>query len=373
MVGPAGGLPHRGARADEGPDGQERADRARRLQGRVRGQAAAGRRPRGARAGGGRLLPDVSRRAARPHRQHRRRAQVVAPAGWCATTATTRTWWSPPTRAPRRSPTSPTSCRPTTGSGSATRSPPAAPTATTTSGWASPPAAHGSRCAATSASSAPTSTPRTSRSSGSGTCPATCSATGCCSAATSAWWPRSTTGTCSSIPIPTPRARSPSGGGCSRCAPPAGRTTTARCSRPAAGVYERSAKRIPLSQPARAALGIEAAELTPAELIRELLKAPVDLLWNGGIGTYVKARAESHVDAGDKAGDALRVDGCELRCRVVGEGGNLGFTQRGRIEYAQPGRPDQHRRDRQRRRGELLRPRGEHQDPARRARGREPS
>ena len=75
----------------------------------------------------------------------------------------------------------------------------------------------------------------------------------------------------------------------------------------------------------------------PNELINAILKAPVDLLYNGGIGTYVKASTETHADAGDRANDALRVDGRELRCKVVGEGGNLGCTQRGRIEYAQAG------------------------------------
>ena len=74
--------------------------------------------------------------------------------------------------------------------------------------------------------------------------------------------------------------------------------------------------------------------MTPAELMRAILLAPVDLLWNGGIGTYVKARAETHADVGDKANDAIRVDGGELRAKCVGEGGNLGLTQRGRIEYA---------------------------------------
>src|SRR5207248_5121250 len=74
--------------------------------------------------------------------------------------------------------------------------------------------------------------------------------------------------------------------------------------------------------------------LPPAQLIRAILRAPVDLLWNGGIGTYVKADNETHADAGDKANDALRVNASELRCKVVGEGGNLGLTQRGRIEYA---------------------------------------
>jgi glutamate dehydrogenase len=106
------------------------------------------------------------------------------------------------------------------------------------------------------------------------------------------------------------------------------------------GVYERSAKSIRISEQVREALGIEAAKLAPAELIRAILRAPVDLFWNGGIGTYVKAAGEAHRDVGDKANDGLRVDGRELRCRVVGEGGNLGFTQRGRIEYALSGGPD---------------------------------
>lgn len=88
-----------------------------------------------------------------------------------------------------------------------------------------------------------------------------------------------------------------------------------------------------------AALGIEdgAKALTPHELIRVVLKAPVDLLWNGGIGTYVKSSAENNADVGDKANDPVRVDGGELRCKVVGEGGNLGVTQLGRIEFARGG------------------------------------
>jgi glutamate dehydrogenase len=103
---------------------------------------------------------------------------------------------------------------------------------------------------------------------------------------------------------------------------------------PGGGVFPRTAKSIPLSQRVRAVLDVEAESMTPNEVIRALLRAPVDLLWNGGIGTYVKARDERHADVGDKATDALRVDAEELLCRVVGEGGNLGFTQRGRIAYA---------------------------------------
>jgi glutamate dehydrogenase len=100
------------------------------------------------------------------------------------------------------------------------------------------------------------------------------------------------------------------------------------------GIYPRTAKSIPLSPQARATLGIEQETLTPAELMSALLRAPVDLLWNGGIGTYVKASRELHADAGDKANDAVRVDATELRCRVVAEGGNLGLTQAARVEYA---------------------------------------
>ena len=103
------------------------------------------------------------------------------------------------------------------------------------------------------------------------------------------------------------------------------------------GVFPRSAKSIPLSEEARAALGVEAKSLTPAELIHALLRAPVDLLWNGGIGTYVKAQEERHAEVGDRANDTVRVDAEELRCRVVGEGGNLGFTQRARVAYARGG------------------------------------
>jgi glutamate dehydrogenase len=100
------------------------------------------------------------------------------------------------------------------------------------------------------------------------------------------------------------------------------------------GVFPRDAKDITLSPQARALLGIEAARATPAEIIRAILKLPVDLLWNGGIGTYVKASREANSQIGDRANDAVRVDGRELRCKVIGEGGNLGCSQLGRIEFA---------------------------------------
>jgi glutamate dehydrogenase len=106
---------------------------------------------------------------------------------------------------------------------------------------------------------------------------------------------------------------------------------------PGGGVWARTEKSVPLSPEARAALGVEADALDPDELVRAILRAPVDLLWNGGIGTFVKASYETHAEVGDRDTDAVRVDGRELRARVVAEGGNLGFTQRGRIEYAAAG------------------------------------
>ncbi len=108
---------------------------------------------------------------------------------------------------------------------------------------------------------------------------------------------------------------------------------------PGGGVYPRTAKSIPISTQVRERLGIgdRRTSMAPQELVRAILTAPVDLFWNGGIGTYVKSSAETHGDVGDKANDSVRVDGNELRCKVVGEGGNLGFTQLGRIEYALAG------------------------------------
>ncbi|WP_275464443.1 NAD-glutamate dehydrogenase [Streptomyces noursei] len=105
------------------------------------------------------------------------------------------------------------------------------------------------------------------------------------------------------------------------------------------GIHPRSAKSIPINAQVRAALGLEAGvkKMTPADLMQAILKAPVDLLWNGGIGTYVKASTETHADVGDKSNDAIRVNGEDLRVKVVGEGGNLGLTQLGRIEFATAG------------------------------------
>ncbi len=105
------------------------------------------------------------------------------------------------------------------------------------------------------------------------------------------------------------------------------------------GVHARSLKSIQVTPQVRRALGIDekVTTMTPAELMRAILLAEVDLLWNGGIGTYVKGELESNADVGDKANDPIRVNGAQLRCRCVGEGGNLGFTQAGRVEYARNG------------------------------------
>ena len=103
------------------------------------------------------------------------------------------------------------------------------------------------------------------------------------------------------------------------------------------GVFSRAAKSIDITPEMKKAFEIKADKLSPNELISALLCAPVDLLWNGGIGTYIKASSETHADVGDKANDSLRIDARQLRAKVVGEGGNLGLTQRARIEYALAG------------------------------------
>lgn len=103
------------------------------------------------------------------------------------------------------------------------------------------------------------------------------------------------------------------------------------------GVFPRSQKSIPLSAEMQAVLGIDQADIDPESLIRAILKAPVDLLWFGGIGTYIKAGTETHQQVGDPSNDALRIDGADVRAKVIGEGANLGVTQAGRIEFGLKG------------------------------------
>ncbi|EAR22835.1 NAD-glutamate dehydrogenase [Nitrococcus mobilis] len=103
------------------------------------------------------------------------------------------------------------------------------------------------------------------------------------------------------------------------------------------GVWSRHEKSITLSPQVQSALATRAERLTPNELISTILRAPADLLWNGGIGTYVKASTESHAEVGDKTNDAVRIDADELRCQIIGEGGNLGLSQLGRVEFALAG------------------------------------
>ena len=376
LVRPTRRLPHRGARPGQGADGEEHRDRARSAR-RAASSASSCPTPadRDAWMAEGIAcyttfisgLLDVTDNLVdgpRGARWCRRRP-------WCATTATTPTSWSPPTRAPRRSATSPTGSRPTTASGSATRSPPAARSATTTRRWASPPRG------------AWVSVRRHFREMGVDcqsedfTCVGVGDMSGdvfgngmLCSEHTrlvAAFDHRDI------FLDPDPDAATSYAERRRLFDLPRSSWQDYDTSLISAGggVFPRSAKSIPITPAdARGARpGRRDQRMTPAELMRAILLAPVDLLWNGGIGTYVKAAAETHAEAGDKANDAIRVNGRELRAQCVGEGGNLGLhparPRSSTPSWAAVRRPDQHRLHRQLRRRGHLRPRGEHQDPAR--------
>ena len=338
LVGPARGLPHRGARADEGADGQERRDRAGRApraaswsSGRRR------RRPRGAARRGRGLLPHLHPRAARPDRQHRRRRDRAAARRGALRRATTPTSWWPPTRArPRFSDVANEIVGASTASGSATRSPRAARPATTTRRWASPRAAPGSRSSATSASSATTCRARTSPWSASATCRATCSATGCCCREhirlVGAFDHRAR------LHRPRPRRRpraARSAGGCSSCPRSSWDDYDRELISPGGGVFPRTRQVDPaVARGARGARrrgrGAGAERADPGAAARA--------------GRPALERRHRHLRQGERPRRTpTRATRPTTPCAstppscaaaVVGEGGNLGLTQRARIEYA---------------------------------------
>ena len=330
----------------------------------------AGRRPRRAARGGRRVLPDVHARAARRHRQHRRRRGRAAAATSCATTATTRTSSSPPTRARRRSPTSPTRSPRSTASGSATRSPPAARRATTTRRWASPRAARGSRCSATSASSASTSRRTDFTVVGIGDMSGDVFGNGMLLSRhiklVAAFDHRHVF----LDPDPDPAASFAERERLFELPRSSWADYDPALISAGGGVFPRTAKAIALSPEARAALGVE-ADVADAER--------ADPRGAARAGRPALERRHRHVREGERrAARRGRRPGQRRRPRRRDRAA-LPRRRRGRqprLHAARPGRvrarrrPDQHRRDRQLGRRRLLRPRGEHQDPARRDRRR---
>ena len=224
-----------------------------------------------------------------------------------------------------------------TASGSPTRSPPAAPRATTTRRWASPRAARGSRSSATSARWAWTRRRPISRWPASATCRATCSATGCCSRSTSGSSRPSITGTSSSIRTPDAAASFAERERLFELPRSSWADYDVKLISAGGGVHPRTAKSIAITPEVKAALGITADALTPTELVNAILKAPVDLDLQRRHRHLRQSHGETHAQVGDRANDAVRVNGRELRCKVFAEGGNLGCTQLGRIEFAQAG------------------------------------
>ncbi len=363
------GLPHRGPRARQGPDRQERCDRADRRQGRVRRR-----------------------------RSHRPRPTSFVPRAWpatasssavCstspttssaapsfrrptpfATTTTIRTSSSRPTRARRRSATSPTRSPPSTGSGWAMHLPRVAATATTT------------RAMGITARGAWESVRRHARALGKDADRDELTIVGIGDMSGDVFGNGMLRSPHVKLvaafdhrhifidPDPDPAVSFAERKRLFDLPRSSWANYDTSLISLGGGVYPRTLKTITLSPEARKRLGTEQQTFTPNELLSTILRAPVDVLWNGGIGTYVKASTESHAEVGDRANDGLRVNGSELRCRMVGEGGNLGLTQRGRVEFALDGGLGQHRRNRQLRRRRLQRPRGQHQDPSRRRDGR---
>ena len=245
------------------------------------------------------------------------------------------------------SPTTRTGSAASTDSGSTTRLHRAAPRATTTRRWASRRAAHGSPSSATSAKWASTRRPPTSPSPASATCRATCSATACCCRRTSGSSRRSTTGTSSSIPNPDPASSLRERERLFRLPRSTWADYDATLLSPGGGIHPRSAKSIAITPEVRAALDITADTLTPTELVNAILKAPVDLLYNGGIGTYVKATTETHARGrrSRQRRAARRRAGAALQGAGRGRQPRLHAARPHRVRAG--GRTHLHRRDRQ--------------------------
>ena len=318
-----------------------------------------------------RLLQALHQRPARHHRQPRSDGKVVPRPTWCATTATIRTWSSPPTRAPRRSPTSPTASRRAHGfwlddafaSGGSVGYDHKGMGITAQGrvgvGQAPLPR-HGPRLARR----------RTSPCVGIGDMSGDVFGNGML--LSQAHPPAGRVRPPPHLPRPEPgcgdvvqgtrahvQAAALELGRLRQDADQQGRRRVSALGQVDPAVTPEVTRRARHRRPTSTAL-------SPNELMNAILKAPVDLLWNGGIGTYVKASGETHADVGDRANNALRVDGRELRCKVVGEGGNLGLTQLRPHRGGAARRAAQHRLHRQLRRRGHLRPRGQHQDPAQR-------
>ena len=371
LVGPSRRLPHRGAGPGQGADGEEHRDRAGRRQGRLLLQAAARPgRPGGLDGRGGRLLHDL----------HLRR---------CSTSPTTssRGRSSPRAEVVRHDGDDPYLVV-AADKGTATFSDIANGVAQDYGFWLGDAFASGGsvgydhKAMGITARGAWVSVRRHFREMGvdcqnedvhrrrrSATCPATCSATACSARSTSGWSPPSTTATSSSTPTRTRRRRTPSGGGSSTCPGPRGRTTTPTLISEGGGVFPRSAKSIPVSPQVREALGLSsdgAQRMTPAELMQAILLAPVDLLWNGGIGTYVKG-ADGDARRGRRQGQRRDPGRRRASCgsSASARAATSGSPSAAGSSTPATRRPDQHRLHRQLRRRGHLRPRGQHQDPAR--------
>ncbi len=281
------------------------------------------------------MLQDPDARAARPHRQPPRAARWCRRRTWCGATATIPTWWWRPTRAPPPSPTSPTAWRPSTASGSTTPSPPAARSGydhkkmaiTSRGGWES--VKRHFRELGKDIQARGLHRRRRRRHVGRRVRQR--------HADVAAHPPAGGVRPPAHLRRPGPGSP-PQLRGAQAALPPAalllGRLRPGADLRRAAACSSAAPSRSRCRRRWRRCSASRATRLSPAELIQALLKAEVELLWFGGIGTYVKARTESHADVGDRANDALRVDGAELRAKVIGEGANLGMTQRARVEYA---------------------------------------